>query len=227
MNKTDKICKFCKKAFSSERTLASHMCVKKKRWADKDNIASRLGLRVFQEFYYRTTSAKKYKTLEDFIDNRFYIDFVKFGRYLVELDPIDSDDFVTYLIENGVKLRDWKEAYVYACYLEEKMKSEPVYRAVERSLATMENWAKENSDIYSNFFKKANINEVVYFIRSGKISPWVFYLAPSADRIMSNLNEDNIKIIEQIIDPIKWQVIFMSRREDTERVRETLLEAGL
>ena len=29
-------CKWCNKTFMSERTLSAHMCVKKRRWADKD-----------------------------------------------------------------------------------------------------------------------------------------------------------------------------------------------
>ena len=29
-------CKWCGKSFMSERTLAAHMCVKKRRWADRE-----------------------------------------------------------------------------------------------------------------------------------------------------------------------------------------------
>ena len=42
-------CKWCEKSFMSERTSAP-MCIKKRRWADKDLTHIRLGFRVFKCF---------------------------------------------------------------------------------------------------------------------------------------------------------------------------------
>ena len=47
----------------SERTLAAHMCIKKRRWADKDLTHTRLGYRVFQMFYEMNTTAKVHAKL--------------------------------------------------------------------------------------------------------------------------------------------------------------------
>ena len=58
-------CKWCKKSFTTERTLSAHMCVKKRRWADKDLSHVRLGHRAFQMFYEMNTSASKPKSMED------------------------------------------------------------------------------------------------------------------------------------------------------------------
>ena len=44
-------CKYCGKNFTSERTLAVHMCPKKQRFNEKDLSHVRMGLRAFQMFY--------------------------------------------------------------------------------------------------------------------------------------------------------------------------------
>ena len=76
-------CKWCGKTFMSERTLAAHMCIKKRRWADKDLTHIRLGYRVFQMFYELNTTASKPKSMEDFIKSQYYEGFTKFGRSCV------------------------------------------------------------------------------------------------------------------------------------------------
>jgi hypothetical protein len=203
------------------------MCVKKKRWLEKDTMASRMGLHVFQLYFFRTTNAKKYKSFEDFVDSRYYSDFVKFGRYIADVDPLDPDEFIEHIFSSGVALKDWTNILVYEDYLEKKMKREPVYRAIERSLLTMEEWANKNNDVYINFFRKGDNNEISYYVRSGKISPWVLYLAESSRIFLNNINEDHWKMICKIIDPIKWQVIFKTKQDDVEMVTITLKEAGL
>ena len=68
---SDNKCKWCEKTFRSERTLAAHMCPRKRRWADKDMTHVRLGYRVFQMFYELNTTVSKPKTMEDFIRSQY------------------------------------------------------------------------------------------------------------------------------------------------------------
>lgn len=227
MKKRDNLCKFCNKAFSSEKTLSVHMCPKKKRWTEKDNLAPRLAFRVFQRFYELTTSSKKAKTVEEFIDSRYYIDFVKFGRYLVELDPINADDFVTFVISNGVKLKQWRATYVYDTYLEDLMNKEPVTKAIERTIVTMDGWTKNNNCKLHDFFKLVNENEATYMIRNGRISPWVLYLAESADDLFSRMNTEQGKIIQEVMNPSKWKAKFLVKPDDVKFVKMLLKDAGL
>lgn len=221
------LCKFCEKGFGSEKTLAVHMCVKKKRWAERDMIGARLGFRVFQRFYELTTNSKKPKSQEDFIDSKFYSDFVRFGRYLVELNPINADAFIDFVIRNGVKLKEWTADFVYDSFLEDFMKSEGPEMALERTILEMQEWANENKKQFSDFFKEVNANEATFLIRAGRISPWVLYLAPSADELFARLSPEQGKIINSVIDPSRWQARFMLKKDDVKFVTELLEEAGL
>lgn len=225
---TDKcVCKYCKRAFTSERTLTAHMCTKKRRWTERNTVAFRLGFRVFQIFHEKTTTSKKIKTHEDFINSKFYKAFMKFGRHLVDLDPVDAEHYIAFIIDNGVKLKDWTADYVYEAYIEDFMKKEPVLRALERTFITMETWAKENGLVYNQFFTHANTNEAVYLIRSGKITPWVLYLSETGGNFFDRINEEQAAIIQAIIDPHKWKVIFMTQKENVDMVVEAMEQAKL
>lgn len=220
-------CKFCKKAFSKESTLVSHMCTKKQRTADKNSVGSRLGFRVFQRYYEMTTNSKKPKTFESFVDSRMYMDFVKFGRYLVELDPINTDMFIDFIIRNGVKLNQWRTDYVYETYLEDLMGREPPEKGLERTIVFMSKWAENNDCEYTEFFQNVSTNEAAYYIKAGKISPWVLYLSDQAWDLVSKFNEEQYAMVEAIIDPGAWANRIMKKTEDVKFIKATLQAAGI
>lgn len=203
------------------------MCTKKKRYADKDLLASRMGLTVFQRFYQLTTTSKKVKTVEDFIDSSYYLDFVKFARYLAELNPVNREAFVDFVIKNGVKLKDWTKEFVYETYLQELMKKEPPEKALERTVLLMVEWAEANGKEYKDFFREISVNEAFFFVKNGRISPWVLYLADSASTVMEQFNEEQYKMIENLIDPTFWNHKIRSNKEDSQFILETLDRAGL
>jgi len=110
-------CKWCEKTFMSERTLSAHMCVKKRRMADKDLTHTRLGYRVFQMFYELNTASTKSKTYEDFVRSQYYEGFVKFGRSCVTNEYLNPEQFAEWLIKNGKKLADWSKDSLYDEFL--------------------------------------------------------------------------------------------------------------
>lgn len=220
-------CKFCKKGFSSERTLANHMCKNKKRFADKDNPQSRLGFRIFQRFFELTTHSKKPKTVEDFITSSYYIGFVKFGRHLINIDPIDTERFVDFVIKNGVKLKDWDKDHVYDAFVDDFVKREPVEKALERSIIFMDKWTQSKGLELKDFFREITTNEAVYVINLGKVSPWVLFIADSAAELLGELNDEQFGMIESKIDPKFWQKKMTAHKEDVAFAKEVLGGSGL
>lgn len=203
------------------------MCTKKKRASEEKSTSSQLGFRVFQRFYELTVRSKNPKSFDDFIRSPYYIEFIKFSRYLIQLNPIYCDEFVDFIIRNGIKLNDWKMPYVYETYLEQLMKKEPVERALERTVIEMQNWAEENGTQFNKFFIDINSNEATYLIKAGRISPWVIYLAESAQDLFSKLNEEQLTLIENIVDPEPWRKVMVKKKNDVKYVRTILEQAGL
>ena len=220
-------CKYCGKKFHKATTLTTHMCVKKRRNLEIDTPASRFGFRTFQRFYDLTMAAKKPKTIQEFIDSEFYIDFVKFGNHLADLKPIYPDKFIDFVIKNGTKLKDWTKDYVYFTYIEDLVKKEPAEAAVDRSISEIIEWSQLNKREFIDFFVDISANEASHMIRYGKISPWVLYLSESASNLMSRFNDDHSAIIGDIIEPGFWMKKFRKDTVDVDYIRSVLEQAGL
>lgn len=220
-------CKFCGTKFHKETTLATHMCVKKRRHMDLDSTGSRLGFRTFQRFYEKSTNSRTLKTTDDFINSPYYIDFVKFGNHLALLKPVHTERYIDFVIMNGVKLKDWAKDFVYETYIEDLVRKEPAVSAVERTVEEIMQWCDKNGVEFKDFFRKVNANEAAYLIKTGKISPWVLYLASTGDELMSRFNGDHAKMIGGIIDPGDWMRKFKKQEDDVSFIKEILEQSGL
>lgn len=58
------------------RAWTTHVCVER-RHMEASATGPRLGLQVFVRFYQITAISKKTKTLDEFVESQFYIDFVR------------------------------------------------------------------------------------------------------------------------------------------------------
>ena len=220
-------CGFCKKSFRNEGTLIAHMCVKKRRSLEKDTIASRHGLQLYQRFYQFNSPTANTRTFEQFIDSKYYTAFVKLARHLMDLRPLDRDRFVDFLFHNQIKERDWCKDKVYEAYILDLLGKEPVSRGLERSIETMAKWAEKNGLEYNEFFIHVAPAEATHMIRMGKISPWVLYLADTSSALFERLSSEQAEIINGVINPDIWYVRFQKRNDDREYVLEILGEAGI
>jgi hypothetical protein len=220
-------CKWCEKSFRSERTLSAHMCVKKRRFADKDLTHVRLGYRVFQMFYELNTTASKSKTAEDFIRSSYYEGFVKFGRSCIVNEYLQPEKFAEWLIKEGKKLADWGKDKLYDEYLMVYVKKEPGLKALERSIIYLTKWAEENNDDWTNYFANVTPARAVHDIRSAKISPWIIYLSDGGGKLLTRFNDEQVKMIEDIIDATFWMKVFAKNKEEVGEVKQTCEVAKL
>ena len=220
-------CKWCEKTFASERTLAAHMCVKKRRWADKDLTHIRLGFRVFQMFYELNTTASKTKTIEDFIRSQYYEGFTKFGRSCLVNEYLKPEQFAEWLIKNGKKLADWSKDKLYDEYLLEYVKKEPGMKALERSIIYLNAWSKETNNNWNEYFTKVTAPRAVHDLRSAKISPWLLYLSETGDQLLEKFSDEQVKMIQQIIDATFWMKVFAQNKEEVKEIKNTCKVASL
>jgi hypothetical protein len=220
-------CKYCGNKFHKEITLATHMCVKKRRYVDKESPGPRLGLRVFQRFYDLTTQSKKVKTVDDFINSPYYIGFTKFGNHLASLKPLYIEKFIDFVILSGVGLKDWTKDAMYSAYVEDIIKKEPADGAIDRSITNIITWCEQNNSAFGDFFESVSANEAAYMIQTGKISPWALYLSESGGNLIDRFSEDHSKMIGDMIDPGFWMKRFKKSDEDVTYIRELLEQAGI
>src|SRR5271154_3563229 len=110
-------CEFCPKTFTKESSLMAHSCTKKMRWLDKDNKNVIMGFTAWKRFYQLTKASGKTKTYKDFVDSKYYNDFVNFGRWMNDGAILQPNAYVDYVIRGNFKLKDWTKNSIYDTYV--------------------------------------------------------------------------------------------------------------
>ena len=220
-------CEFCKKSFSRERTLVSHLCEKKQRWLNKDHPGNRIGFQCWVQFYSKhSTSKTKNKTHEEFIYSPYYIAFAKFGSYCVDAKVINIPRYVDWLLHNQIKLDVWATDSTYTRFLIEYLRMEDAFDAIYRSVEYCTTLAELEEIQPNDVFRYSNPNRVCHGITLGKISPWMLYCSDSGIRFLETLNPEQVKIVSDYINPEQWALKFHREPKLKEQIRDTLNQAG-
>lgn len=220
-------CEHCEKKFAKESTLVVHVCEKKRRHMSRNERHVQLGLMTYQKFYEITQKAKKVKTFDEFATSPYYTAFVKFGSFMANTAPIYPERFVEYVIRSGVKLDHWCRDDLYDQYISELIKIEPADGAVQRTVASMMDWADANKSTWEHYFLYANLNRATHDIKEGLISPWLLLNTKSGKEMLRNMNDEQLAIIGAVIDPQFWIKKFKTLPADTELIKEIVKEAKI
>lgn len=203
-----------------------HLCENKRRWQDKDQPGNRIGFQAWVEFYKKNTASKKPKTYVDFTKSAYYIAFVKFGHYCVDLKCINVTRYADWLLKNQIKIDSWCSDTNYTKFLIEHLKSEDPLDAIARSIETTMTIAKDSGIETKDCLRYANRNKLAYAITTGKISPWMLYQSESGVDFLSSLDESQQKMIIDYINPEQWAIKFRRNTELVTQAKELLNAAG-
>jgi hypothetical protein len=199
------VCEYCNTGYTREKTLAVHMCEKKRRALQKDERRVRYGHYAFQRFYKLSAGAKKEKTYEEFCNSPYYNAFVKFGSFINNVRPLYPERYIDYVVTSRVKLDHWCKEEMYEKYAIELIRKEGVETALERSVETMLEWASENEPApWNHYFQHISLNRAVWHIKDGKISPWLILNCKSGKEMLSKFNEEQLTMIYHVMDPEHW-----------------------
>ena len=220
-------CGYCNKSFVKEKTLMVHVCEKKRRHLAKNEKNTQAGLLTYQKFYELSQPGNKKKTFEDFVNSQYYNAFVRFGSFVVNASPIYPEQFIDWVVRSGVKLDHWCRDELYDKYLLELIHSEPADGAIQRTIKTMMDWADSNNAQWEHYFQYANLNRTTHDIKEGKISPWLIFHTKSGKDMLQRMNDEQLEIISNIIDPVTWKKRFRQKPADTELVKDIVREAKI
>jgi hypothetical protein len=220
-------CDFCKRSYHREQSFLVHLCEQKRRFLAQDERPVKLAFWIYQRFYEVNYRVKKPKTYDQFAASKWYVSFVKFARYLLDINAVNPQAFVTFLIKAGVALDRWQSPVIYNAYIRELNKKESPDAAVERNILLMESWALERGTCWTDFFRLVEPPLATAWIQSGRISPWLLYTASSARVLFERLSEEQIALIQDTIDPDFWRVRMNEEKEEVARLCSILDEAGL
>jgi len=220
-------CEFCKREFLRESTIFKHICENKRRYQDKDKQGNRIGFQAFLNFYKRNSASKKQKTYEDFMKSAYYTAFVKFGNYCVEVNVLNPSRYSEWLLKNDYKIDgSWTSDSVYNLFLAQYLREEDPFDAIARSIETMISLSESEKILSKDYLRYGNINKICYAITTGKISPWILYQSGSGKQFLENLDETQVKLIIEYINPELWAVKFKRDATKINEVKKLLKDAG-
>lgn len=220
------VCGFCNKTFLREPAFVVHMCVRKQRDLEKNDKNVRMALQVYRKFYDTNTKGQP-KGWDDFIASRFYNDFIKVGRYIIEINPVNTPQFVDFLVRSGLPVNRWTSPAVYETYVRELTKKESPDAAVERNILLMQQWATENNQHWTDFFRLVSPAQATLWIRTGRISPWVIYITSSSEMLFNRMSSEQIELIRSYIDPGFWQLKMDKYPTEVKFLKQIFDEAGV
>jgi len=220
-------CVHCGKSFMKEKTCLAHVCERKRRAMQESEKRVQAGFMAFNRFYQLTQGSKKSKKYDEFCNSSYYNAFVKFGSFINNVNPLYPDKFIDYVIKSGVKLDHWCRDELYETYLYEMLKQEPVESAVQRTLATMMEWADEHSAEFAHYFNYVSSNRAVHDIRNGNISCWVILNSKSGKDMINKMSDDQLDMISPAFDIKHWLQKFTQSPADVALVKEILEEVKI
>ena len=91
----------------------------------------------------------------------------------------------------------------------------------------MVEWAKEKNSVYSHYFAYVSTNKLTWDIKDGKVSPWLVLNCKTGKEALNTLNEEQLKMIMNVLDPSHWALRFKRQSKDVELVKTVAQEAKL
>lgn len=219
-------CKYCRKGYQRESTLAAHLCEPKRRAQQEKEKGVQLGFRAYLRFFEMTQGNAKNKTYEEFCGSPYYLAFVKFGRHIHEIRAINPHAYIEWMLKQNKKLDYWCKDAFYEEYLYEHLRNENPQDAVERALKEMQRWADSKNAQFNRYFDFAAPNVICRDIVNGRISPWVVYNCNTGIGFLSKLNEEQLQIVFKYIDPDYWDKK-IATSDDTVWIKDVLKQANL
>jgi hypothetical protein len=219
-------CKYCKKEFSKETTLAVHVCEPKRRHQEKDERGVQLGYQAYIRFYELTQGSARLKTFDDFAESSFYRAFAKFGRYCVSIKAINPARFTEWLLKHNKKIDYWCKDSIYTEYLLDYLRVEHVDDALSRAIEFSMDWAEKAGHPAQDCLRYGNSNTMAYAVTTGRISAWVLYNSESGLKFLSELDATQVAMVWPYIDSEVWSKKFSDYMADQEYARDILKKAG-
>jgi hypothetical protein len=220
-------CEFCGSKYTKERTLMTHVCEQKRRHLAKNEKHVQYGYITFNRFYQLMQKFQGNKTYDDFAKSQYYNAFVKFGSFVSNVNPLYPEKYIDFVVTSGVKLDHWAREDLYYKYVMDLIRKESVETALERSIATMMEWANEKESSWNHYFNYASLNRIIYDLKDGKISPWLVLNCKSGKTALSKFNDEQLQMVYHVLDPEYWRRHFIKKKIDVELVKEVVKEGNL
>ena len=224
-SKTELTCPYCEATFKKEANFAKHICKQKRRFFEKDTKPARFAFHAFKEFH--NVHYRRETTYEKFMKSNLYDAFMRFGKYILDIDAIDPMAYIDYMIRSTVPIDRWCRDSEYEKYVFNLTMKECPMRGTERTLLLMQEWANSKQSEMVNFFRDISAPLAVRWIISGRISPWVLLNCESGQELLGRLTDEQTLLIKNALNIKLWKGKFTRHRKEVSDIQAVLAESGI
>lgn len=222
-------CEFCKKSFTKEASLVSHMCEPKRRHQSRHmrEVTAAYETYVQLQKILNPKKAHVIPTYQEFCHSTLWTTLVKFRTWCEEQLVQECAAYVVWLCDRNVRVDAWCDRMLYDEFLKDLLLSESAEQAVARSLTCMQQWAQHTGQDWRSFFEKAHPNQIIQWITTGRLTAWLVYNTQSAECFLQKCTPEQLQTVQRMWPPQQWRVRFLRQSEEAECIRSTLTQAGL
>lgn len=196
-------CTFCNKTFKRKSWYEKHLCEKKRRFMESNNISTIRAHRLFNHWQTRTGFLKKGKTkdLASFCKSPYYNSFIGLAEFCVKEFVVTSYRYVDWLVENRIPDFLWKSKDTLEQYREYTNNDGNISNQVNFSCNQIRTWCHDNKiNSPQMFFSSVPSIVALDMIRRNKITPWILFCYPNCLENLTIRLLDNSELHHELND---------------------------
>ena len=222
-------CSFCEREFVRKTWFDKHICDKKQRFLDRNNISVIRAHRLFCHWQKRTRLLRRgqEKNLEEFMRSPFYNAFVRLSEFTSSEYVVSGYKYIDWLVDNEIPEKKWcnpRDLDEYRAYV--RLSEEPSTQA-ETSCKNIRVWCNDNGVTMPEFFKSITPGQAVNMVRENKLSPWVLLgYQPCINDLTSRIvDTPQMHQLNEHINVPYWMEKTEKDQDGLDKVRRILDEA--
>ena len=131
------------------------------------------------------------------------------------------------MIKNNYKMPAWNKDSTYEYFVKMNMRQETIDEAIEKTIKFIDKWSYENHSQWNDFFDVISGQQVLDWLRGGRISPWVFFTSEKAQNLMGRMTDEQLILLDKYIDVKWWMQVMRRKAKDKQFVEQIVKEYEL
>lgn len=216
-------CKFCGAKFKTEKGFSKHKC-KRSTLAGGSQATMARAFALFDFWYRYQAFSRKQKTFQDFLKSPYMELFIKTAELTERVHVGSPFDFVRWLSDNRVPSSVWTSDEAVKLYRDNYALTENASKQAIETLKRMAEWCDSRGVETAHFFSEVPPSELVNWVLSGRMSPWVLFIGNSTPAF-SRMSEEQIEIVCGVASPEYWEKRIASDKASSDTVRKLIANA--
>lgn len=200
-------CTFCDKDFVRKSWYERHMCEKKRRFIDQNNITTIRAHRLFTHWQQRSKLLRrgKEKPMADFLKSPYYKLFVKLAAFTDRVYVVSHFKYLDWLIDKRVPEANWFDEHGMQDYQDYIRSSEDPEDQATDTCSNIRNWCDDKGIEVQEFFTSITPGQALNMVRANELSPWVLFgYKLSMDQLVSRMPPELLGTLNEHVNVHYW-----------------------